>query len=113
MRLSSRLKAIAEFVSDGEKIIDIGCDHALLDIYLYQNRKKVKIIASDIHEGALKQAEKNIKKYEVYRNLKEELTNICCRVSTKSTLSRKQVFDLFKLMHEWLFHRLFKKCEKA
>ena len=70
MRLSSRLKAIAEFVSDGEKIIDIGCDHALLDIYLYQNRKKVKIIASDIHEGALKQAEKNIKKYELEKKIK-------------------------------------------
>ena len=53
------------------------------------------------------------------------------RVSTKSTLSivsillkqnrfasahlcgtRKQVFDLFTLMHEWLFHRLFKKAYK-
>ena len=73
MRLSSRLKAIAEFVSDGEKIIDIGCDHALLDIYLYQNRKKVKIIASDIHEGALKQAEKNIKKYELEKKIKLRL----------------------------------------
>ena len=52
-------------------------------------------------------------------------------MSTKSTLSigsillkqnrfasahlcgtRKQVFDLFTLMHEWLFHRLFKKAYK-
>ena len=31
--LSKRLKAIASLV-DGENVIDIGCDHAFLDIYL-------------------------------------------------------------------------------
>ncbi len=65
MRLSKRLKAITQFVSDNSKIIDIGCDHALLDIYLYQNLKNVSIIASDIHEGAVKQAKKNIEKYNL------------------------------------------------
>lgn len=65
MRLSKRLKAITEFVSDNSKIIDIGCDHALLDIYLYETFKDVKIIASDIHEGAIKQAKKNIEKHNL------------------------------------------------
>lgn len=65
MRLSKRLKAITDFASDNSKIIDIGCDHALLDIYLYENFKNVKVIASDIHEGAVKQASKNIKKYNL------------------------------------------------
>lgn len=65
MRLSKRLKAIAEFADDKLKIIDIGCDHALLDVYIYENFKNVNIIASDIHEGALKQAEKNIKKHNL------------------------------------------------
>lgn len=65
MRLSKRLKAITEFISDNSKIIDIGCDHALLDIYLYENFKNVKIIASDIHEGAVKQAKKNITRYNL------------------------------------------------
>ncbi len=63
MRLSKRLKAIAEFIDEKDKIIDIGCDHALLDIYLKDTYKDMKIIASDVHEGALKMAKKNIEKY--------------------------------------------------
>ena len=34
MKLSKRLKAISEFIDNEDRIIDIGCDHALLDIYL-------------------------------------------------------------------------------
>ena len=37
MRLSKRLKAITEFVDKEDRIIDIGCDHALLDIYIKEN----------------------------------------------------------------------------
>ena len=73
MRLSSRLKQIADFINDEEKIIDIGCDHALLDIYLYENRKKMKIIASDIHEKALNQAKVNIEKYNLQDKIKLRL----------------------------------------
>lgn len=65
MRLSKRLKAITDFVCDNEKIIDIGCDHALLDIYIKENFNNVNLIASDIHEGALKMAQKNITKYNM------------------------------------------------
>lgn len=73
MRLSSRLKEIANFIDDNEKLIDIGCDHALLDIYLVENKKNVKIIASDIHEKALESAKKNIEKYKVSNKIKLRL----------------------------------------
>lgn len=63
MRISNRLKCISEFVEDNDKIIDIGCDHALLDIYLMNNKNNINLIASDIHEGAIKNAKKNISKY--------------------------------------------------
>ena len=43
MRLSKRLKAITEFVDKEDRIIDIGCDHALLDIYIKENIKNRKI----------------------------------------------------------------------
>ena len=56
MRLSKRLKAISEFINENDKVIDIGCDHALLDIYLKETYQDIKIIASDIHEGAIKMA---------------------------------------------------------
>lgn len=73
MRVSSRLKAIAEMVRDEEKIIDIGCDHALLDIYLIENKSKLKIIASDIHEKALETAKKNVEKHKLDKKIKLRL----------------------------------------
>ncbi|MBO5414859.1 MAG: SAM-dependent methyltransferase [Bacilli bacterium] len=45
--------------------LDIGCDHALLDIYLVKEKNQVKAIASDIAEGPLEKAKENIKKYQV------------------------------------------------
>ena len=65
MKLSKRLKAIAEFICEDDRIIDVGCDHALLDIYLKQMYPKINIIASDIHEGAILMAKKNLEKYNL------------------------------------------------
>ena len=73
--LSNRLKEIASFIPDNIKMVDIGCDHALLDIYLYKNRKNIKIIASDINENALEQAKKNIKKYKLDKFIETRLSN--------------------------------------
>lgn len=61
IKLSPRLKAIADLVSQNSKIVDIGCDHGLVDIYLYQNNITSNIIASDINKNALENAFKNIK----------------------------------------------------
>ena len=73
--LSNRLKEIASFIPNNIKMVDIGCDHALLDIYLYRNRKNIKIIASDINENALEQAKKNIKKYKLDKFIETRLSN--------------------------------------
>ena len=72
MKISDRLKAIAEYISPEDKLIDIGCDHALLDIYLCEKYDNIKIIASDIHEGAINNAKANIEKngYEDRINLR-------------------------------------------
>ena len=60
IKLSKRLSIIADYVDNNATIIDVGCDHALLDIYLIQSKKIKKAIACDIKEGALNQARKNI-----------------------------------------------------
>ena len=57
--LSKRLKAIADLVTT-KSIIDVGCDHGYLDIYL--NSKGIKCIATDISPSSLKKAEENFKK---------------------------------------------------
>lgn len=64
MKISKRLIEISNLIEDNTNIIDVGCDHALLDIYLFKNKKNVKIIASDIKEGPLNQAKKNISKFK-------------------------------------------------
>lgn len=63
MNISKRLRVISDFISDNSFILDIGCDHALLDIYTTLNKKNVKAIASDIREEPLKKAKENIEKY--------------------------------------------------
>lgn len=73
MKISKRLKTISEFIEDNSNIIDVGCDHALLDIYLFKNKKNVNLIASDVKEGPLEQARKNIDKYNC--NIKVKLGN--------------------------------------
>lgn len=65
LKLSKRLELIASMVDKNARIIDVGCDHALLDIYLVKNGIIKKAIASDINVGALNQALKNVKLYNV------------------------------------------------
>lgn len=62
MQMRRRLKTIASLVDKGSKVIDVGCDHALLDIYLtlYNGNN---CIASDINKNAYEIAKSNIEKY--------------------------------------------------
>ena len=64
-KLSKRLKVVADYVEDNSKVIDIGCDHGLLSIYLVNNKKNIKVIASDINDNALSSARSNIKEYKL------------------------------------------------
>ena len=66
--LSCRLKTIASMV-DTPNVIDIGCDHGLLDIYLAKE-KNLFCIASDISEKALNKATKNVQKYGYQKMIK-------------------------------------------
>ena len=62
MKINERLKKIGDLVEANSVCLDVGCDHALLDIYLVKRNKNIKAIASDIAEGPLEQAKKNIKR---------------------------------------------------
>lgn len=62
MKINARLKKIGDLVETNSFCLDVGCDHALLDIYLIHRDKNIKTIASDIAAGPLDQAKKNIKR---------------------------------------------------
>lgn len=64
-KLSKRLEVVSSFIKEGSKIVDIGCDHCLLSIYLAGIYKNIKIIASDVNKNALSSAINNIKKYKL------------------------------------------------
>jgi len=75
IKLSNRLEAISSLVPNNSKVIDIGCDHGLLDIYLYQKNISNKIIASDINENAINKAKENIKKNNLENIIETRLGN--------------------------------------
>ena len=63
MKLSPRLEAIANMIT-GSSLIDVGCDHALLDVFCAMG-KNMYCIASDISKNALENARKNVEKYHL------------------------------------------------
>ena len=60
--LSKRLSAVASLITT-ESVIDVGCDHGYLDIYL--TKKGLKCRATDISVNALNTAINNFKKYNL------------------------------------------------
>ncbi|MDD3241525.1 MAG: class I SAM-dependent methyltransferase [Bacilli bacterium] len=75
MKINNRLKAISNYIEDNSNIIDVGCDHSLLGIYLCLNRNNIKVIASDINKNPLIQAKANIEKYNLYDKIEVKLGN--------------------------------------
>ncbi len=73
MRINTRLKKIGDLVEANSFCLDVGCDHALLDIYLVKQKKDIKAIASDIAEGPLEQAKKNIKRERLEHEIETRL----------------------------------------
>ncbi len=59
IKLSERLKMIADNIEPGSGVADIGTDHGYLPIYLCQTKKYGKVIATDVNTGPLQKAKAN------------------------------------------------------
>lgn len=59
--LDARLSAVAGLVGNGAYLADIGTDHAYIPIYLAERDRIIHAVASDIREGPLMRAQKNIR----------------------------------------------------
>ena len=73
MKINNRLKTIGDLVEKDSICLDVGCDHAFLDIYLVTRNKDIKAVASDIAEGPLEQAKKNIKRERLENKIETRL----------------------------------------
>ena len=85
--ISNRLKSLVKYVDKKDNVIDIGCDHALLDIYLVLNNNIDNALVSDISKNALNQGIENIKKY----NLENSISTRCG--SGLEVLNDKDIID--------------------
>lgn len=75
MTINNKLKGIASLVSKNKTVLDLGCDHAYLAVYLAKTNKFLKIIASDSKIGPLNQARKNIKDNNLTKKIETRLGN--------------------------------------
>ena len=73
--LSERLLACAGFISPGDRVADVGCDHGYLGIHLLMNGTADSVIASDVNEGPLQSAMRNAQKYGVADKMKFYLSD--------------------------------------
>ena len=62
-KISKRLLCAASFAKSNEFIADVGTDHAYLPIYLYTKKIIRGAVVSDINEGPIERASKNISEF--------------------------------------------------
>ncbi len=73
--LSPRLLVCAGFVSPGDRVADVGCDHGYLGIHLLTSGKASFVYAGDVNEGPLQSAVRNSAKYGVADKISFFLSN--------------------------------------
>ncbi len=69
MELSERLQAVAELISDGMTVADVGTDHGYIPIYLLESGKSPKAVAMDINEGPLLRAKAHIAEHGLEKQI--------------------------------------------
>lgn len=63
--LTPRLRAIAQQVPQGARLVDVGTDHAYLPVWLLRNGRIQSAVASDVNEGPLRRGRETAQTYGV------------------------------------------------
>ena len=90
-KISKRLLCAASFAKKGEFIADVGTDHAYLPIYLYTSGIISGAVVSDINEGPIERAAKNIREFSCENKI---IPVLCDGLSKIEEYSPDSVFIL-------------------
>ena len=80
LKLSKRLACAASFARKGDFIADVGTDHAYLPIYLYKSGIVKGAVVSDINEGPIDRAKRNIFEYSCGNAIIPVLSDGLCKI---------------------------------
>ena len=75
VRLSERMLAIAQMVSPGMRVCDVGCDHGFISIYLVEEKIAPSVLAMDIGKGPLQQAQLHIEEAGLQNRITTRLSD--------------------------------------
>ena len=75
MQLSKRLQAVANLVTPGKRLADIGTDHGYVPIWLYEQGRIPFALAMDLREGPLQRAKEHIRMHGLDEKIKTRLSD--------------------------------------
>ena len=75
VRLSRRLSALAEMVTFGNRLADIGTDHGYIPIYLVSEGKIPSALAMDVKKGPLERAREHVAEYQLQSQITLRLSD--------------------------------------
>lgn len=75
MELSKRLQAVADLVSEGLVVADVGTDHGYIPIYLIETKRSPKAFAMDVNKGPLLRAKEHIAEHGLTSSIDTRLSD--------------------------------------
>lgn len=75
MQISKRLEAVADMVTSGSILADIGTDHAYIPIYLAERGIIPRAIAMDVNRGPLEKAREHIVRFALEEKIETRLSD--------------------------------------
>lgn len=73
--LSERMCTVAQMVTSGNTVCDVGCDHGFVPIYLVQHGISPRVLAMDLREGPLGAARGHVAAYGLQGQIETRLSD--------------------------------------